>query len=282
MIHASPLTLTQLERHLYAATDILRSKVDVTAYQEYFFGLLFLKRCSDLFEEQREARAYDERDATGRAGSADALNVPPEARWAFLCSRAADEGNAGRLDQALAALARENASLQGALGHLSFSYRPGRARLTEQTLRDLLRHFSRYRLRDADLEGQSAEAARGEEDEEEAEQQAQLVPAQDLKTALAAHRRARRSLQRELLTRLEAARSALSEPTCRQTVLDLLLHDLLARLEHRSADQRRKLLAALEHLWDKYRVSLREIEADLKHAEQRTDALMKTLGYSDG
>ena len=143
MLHASPLTLSQLERHLYAATDILRSKVDVTAYQEYFFGLLFLKRCSDLFEERREQVACDERDA---------LYVPPEARWSFLCSRAADEGNAARLDQALAALERENASLQGALGHLSFSYRPGRTRLTEQTLRDLLRHFSRYRLRDADLE----------------------------------------------------------------------------------------------------------------------------------
>lgn len=152
MIHASPLTLSQLERHLYAATDILRSKVDVTAYQGYFFGLLFLKRCSDLFEERREQVACDERDAPDRAQYADTLYVPPEARWSFLCSRAADEGNAARLDQALAALERENASLQGALGHLCFSYRPGRTRLTEQTLRDLLRHFSRYRLRDADLE----------------------------------------------------------------------------------------------------------------------------------
>lgn len=152
MVHTSPLTLSQLERHLYAGTSILRSKVDTSAYQEYFFGLLFLKRCSDLFEERWEQLAGCGLDAPQRARFGDTLYVAPEARWSFLCSCAANEGNAARLDQALAALERENASLRGALGHLSFSSRPGRARLTEQTLRDLLRHFSRYRLRDADLE----------------------------------------------------------------------------------------------------------------------------------
>ncbi len=151
MIQASALTLNQLERHLYAATDILRSKVDVTAYQEYFFGLLFLKRCSDLFEERQE-QACDEQGAPDRTQQADTLYVPREARWSFLCSHATEEGNAARLDQALVALERENPSLQGTIEHLCFSYRPGKARLTEQTLRDLLSHFSRYRLRDSDLE----------------------------------------------------------------------------------------------------------------------------------
>jgi type I restriction enzyme M protein len=152
MVHTPPLTLSQLERHLYAATDIMRSKVDTSAYQEYFFGLLFLKRCSDLFEQRWEQLAGSGLDAPQRARFGDTLYVPPEARWSFLCSCAANEGNAARLDQALAALERENASLRGALGHLSFSSRPGRAGFTEQTLRDLLRHFSRYRLRDEDLE----------------------------------------------------------------------------------------------------------------------------------
>ncbi|AUX10076.1 type I restriction enzyme, M subunit [Halalkaliarchaeum desulfuricum] len=146
------LTLPTLEKHLWAAADKLRGSIDSADYKNYIFGLLFLKRANDRFEEETEEvaeelgipieTARDDRDLH------EEFWIPERARWDHIKAQETDVGAA--LNKALAAIEDENDPIADrVLTTVDFN---DKERLPDSLLSDLVSHFSKHRYRNEDLE----------------------------------------------------------------------------------------------------------------------------------
>lgn len=154
------LTSSELNNYLWGAADILRGSIDSSDYKNYIFGFLFLKRLSDVFEEEAEKIIEREKKRGGCESEAQkvAYNdpdehqffIPTRARWGEIRKVSLNIGES--INKACAVLEEQNRVLEGVLADIDFnSNKLGDNRSRDSVLSRLVNHFSQVNLKNSNL-----------------------------------------------------------------------------------------------------------------------------------
>ena len=154
---------------LWDAACSIRGEKDAPKFKDYLLPLLFLKRLSDVFDDEvaRLAEEYGDRDAALEIAEGDhsllRFYLPPEARWRVISGRATMEWPKGQqpkdvgehLTKAVRAVVKHNPTLAGVIDVVDFAAeRNGERDINPAKLRAVVETFSdpRYRLGLADVQ----------------------------------------------------------------------------------------------------------------------------------
>ena len=141
------INLETLKSHLWESANILRGSIDASDYKNYIFGMLFLKRLSDVFDEELE-RLKEEKHVDLNDPDNYSFYVPERAHWSHLKTLTQNLGEA--INKANDALEETNPEmLEDVLSAVDFN---DKDRLPDVTLSALIAHFSRIALANKDLE----------------------------------------------------------------------------------------------------------------------------------
>ncbi|MCB2177849.1 MAG: N-6 DNA methylase [Actinomycetales bacterium] len=167
-------TTKPMEQMLWDAACSIRGEKDAAKYKDYLLPLLFMKRLSDVFDDEisRLAEEYGDRAVALEIAESDhsvlRFYLPPAARWAVISERDTFEwplDERGRstapkdigehLTKAVRAVVRYNPSLAGVIDIVDFAeVRNGERDINPSKLKDVVQTFSdpRYRLGLADVQ----------------------------------------------------------------------------------------------------------------------------------
>ncbi|OVE82253.1 DNA methyltransferase [bacterium M21] len=134
----------ELEKYLWGAATALRGTIDAGDYKQYIFPLLFFKRISDVYDEEYQNALKESDGDIEYAEFAENHHflVPKGAHWNDVRETTVNVGVA--LQDAMRAIEQANPdTLYGIFGDASWT---NKNRLSDETLTNLIEHYSQHKL----------------------------------------------------------------------------------------------------------------------------------------
>lgn len=144
------MTQQQLEKYLWGAATYLRGHIDAGDYKQFIFPLLFFKRISDVWDEEYQTALKDSDGDLDYASFAEnhRFQVPEGAHWNDVREVTKNVGSA--LQKAMRDIEKANPEqLFGIFGDANWT---NKDRLSDETLINLIEHFSQHKLDIANVE----------------------------------------------------------------------------------------------------------------------------------